>query len=430
MPNQKIFCNTPWYELHIYWDGSLGICCLEDHKLYESDDQYNIASMSIADWFNSGPVRVFRQQVLGNATVNACRKCWDEEQLGGHSRRFKSLQKSAIFMQAFDDSFEQSSGRAHFDTSGATSTHPVDIHINLGNYCNLACKMCIPQASSMIASQQVQWGIESSRQFLGTDWTKNTVVWNNFLNQLLDIPGLNNIHFMGGETLLTSRFEQLVDHMIANNRFDLCFSFVTNGTIFKPELMQKLSKFRRVGIEVSIETMDEHNAYQRQGTDTAQVLKNISRYRSLCDQSSITVTLRPAVSFLTIGYFPALLQHCLNHGLMVKSLLVDTPRFLDAILLPQRTKQLYFEKYQQLLYQLSRVHIPNDYNASDPHNLNMIIKEQIQMCMNILCTDTPDHADQQYQQLVDHCSRWDKIYGYDARELYPELNMIWDQYGY
>ena len=141
MPNQKIFCNTPWYELHIYWDGSLGICCLEDHKLYESDDQYNIASMSIADWFNSGPVRVFRQQVLGNATVNACRKCWDEEQLGGHSRRFKSLQKSAIFMQAFDDSFEQSSGRAHFDTSGATSTHPVDIHINLGNYCNLACKM-------------------------------------------------------------------------------------------------------------------------------------------------------------------------------------------------------------------------------------------------------------------------------------------------
>lgn len=430
MPNSQIFCNTPWYELHIYWDGSLGICCQEDHKLYNSSDQYNIANTSIADWFNSEPVRAFRQQVLGNEPVSACRRCWTEKQVGGHSRRFKSLQKSAVFMQAFDASFEQSPGRRHFDPSGVTRTQPVDIHIDLGNYCNLACKMCDPQASSVIASQQVQWGIESSRQFLGTDWTKDTMVWNGFLNQLLEIPGLNNIHFMGGETLLTGRFEQLVDHMIAHNRLDVCFSFVTNGTVFKPNLMQKLSKFRRVGIEVSIEAMDEHNAYQRQGTDTAQVLENIQRYQSLCNESSITVTVRPAVSLLTIGYYPTLLQHCLDHGLMVKSLIVNTPRFLDATLLPQSTKNQYLEKYQLLLDQLASVVVPKDYNASDPHNLTLIIKEQVQMCMNILRTDTPDHADQHYQLLVDHCGRWDKIYGYDARKLYPELNMIWDQHGY
>jgi hypothetical protein len=43
---------------------------------------------------------------------------------------------------------------------------------------------------------------------------------------------------------------------------------------------------------------------------------------------------------------------------------------------------------------------------------------------------TPEYAEQQYQQLVDHCQRWDKIYGYNARKLYPELDMIWDQHGY
>ena len=430
MPNQKIFCNTPWYELHIYWDGSLGICCQEDHKLYESGDQYNIANMTIVDWFNSDPVRAFRQQVLGNTPVSACRICRTDEQLGGNSRRFKSLQKSAIFMQAFEPSFEQSSGRVHFDASGITSTHPIDIHIDLGNYCNLACKMCNPKASSMIASQQVQWGIESSRQYLGTDWTKNTTSWNSFLQQLLDIPGLNNIHLMGGETLLTSRFEELVDHMIAHNRFDVCFSFVTNGTIFKPDLMKKLSKFRRVGIEISIETVDDHNAYLRQGTDTAAVLSNIERYQSFCNASSITVTVRPAVSLLTIGYFPTLLQYCLDKNLIVKSLLVSTPEFLDATLLPMATKTQYLERYQQLLDQLHDIRVPVDYNASNPHNHAMIIKEQIHMCMNILSTVTPDHADQQHQQLVEHCRRWDKIYGYNARTLYPELDIIWDQHGY
>ena len=79
MTDQNIFCNTPWYELHIYWDGSLGICCQEDHKLY-SQGNYNIATMTIAEWFNSEPVTQFRQQVLADSKVSACRRCYVEEQ--------------------------------------------------------------------------------------------------------------------------------------------------------------------------------------------------------------------------------------------------------------------------------------------------------------------------------------------------------------
>jgi hypothetical protein len=267
VPNQNIFCNTPWYELQIYWDGSLGICCQEAHKLYD-DNSYNIATTSIAEWFNSEPVTHFRQGVLGARPVSACSRCYQEEAVGGYSRRLRSNQKSVIFQQAFDQSFEQSPSRRHFNKSGITDTQPIDIHVDLGNYCNLACKMCNAQASSTVASQEVKWGVDTSRQYLGTDWTQDEAVWNSFLQQLLDIPNINNIHFMGGETLLTKRFENLVDHMIAHNRLDMCFSFVTNGTVFKSDLLNKLKKFRRVGIEVSIETVDAHNAYQRQGTDT------------------------------------------------------------------------------------------------------------------------------------------------------------------
>ncbi len=429
MPDQKIFCNTPWYELHIYWDGSLGICCQEDHKLY-SGGSYNIATMSISEWFNSPPVQQFRQSVLGDKPVSACRRCYVEEQSGGNSRRIKSNQKSAIFTQAFEASFSQSPGRRHFDMSGITDSHPIDIHVDLGNFCNLACKMCNAQASSMIASQQVKWGIESSRQYLGTDWTKDESVWQKFLQQLLEIPGLNNIHFMGGETLLTKRLEQLVDHMIAHQRFDLCFSFVTNGTIVRPELMNKLVKFRRVGIEVSVETVDEHNAYQRQGTDTAQVLRNIEQYRTWCNGDSVTLTVRPAVSALTIGYFPELLQYCLNHGIIVKSLLVNTPPFLDAKILPAAVKDQYIEKYQSLINDLSDVAVPNDFNASDPHHCVMIVKQQALMCMTLLMAQQQPNSEYLLAQMVQHCKKWDDIYGYDARKLYPELQEIWDHHGY
>ena len=175
---------------------------------------------------------------------------------------------------------------------------------------------------------------------------------------------------MGGETLLTRRFEDLVDHMIAHNRLDVCFSFVTNGTTFKPALMSKLKKFRRVGIEVSIETVDAHNVYQRQGTDNQLVMTNLDRYLDMCNGSSITLTARPAVSALTIGYFPGLLEYCLDKNLIVKSLLVNSPRFLDAVILPHTVKQQYLEHYQTLVDRLNSVQVPKDYNASDPNQIN------------------------------------------------------------
>ena len=386
--------------------------------------------MSIAEWFNSEPVLKFRQQILGDSPVSACSRCYHEEQSSSQSRRIRGNQKSVIFQQAFTESFEQSPGRQHFDTSGTTATHPIDLHIDLGNYCNLACKMCNARSSSTIASQEVKWGIESSRQYLGVDWTQDTRVWNSFLQQLLAIPKLNNIHFMGGETLLTRRLEDLVDHMIAHDRLDLCFSFVTNGTVFRPELMDKLKRFRRVGIEVSIETVDLHNSYLRQGTDTEQVLDNIAKYQAWCNDSNITITVRPAVSALTIGYFPELLQYCLDKNFVVKSLQVTKPNFLDAVILPHSVKQQYLKHYQMLIDQLSHVEVPVDYNASDPHNHAMIVKDQAQMCMNILTASEPKNADNLRRLMVEHCKKWDQIYGYNARELYPELTEVWDQHGY
>ena len=117
--------------------------------------------------------------------------------MGGTSRRHRSNQKSVIFTkQAFDESFKQSPSYEHFKLSetqqGLTDTLPIDLHVDLGNYCNLACKMCYPIASTTIAVQHVQWGIESDRQYLGLDWTKDNDAWLRFLNELLTIPKLKN----------------------------------------------------------------------------------------------------------------------------------------------------------------------------------------------------------------------------------------------
>ena len=434
MANSRIFCSAPWYELHIYWDGSFGGCSLESHKLYPSTQNCNIASMSISEWFNSESMRNLRQSILGDTALSTCSICMADECVGADSRRLKSNQKSVIFTKsAFQDSFGQSPGFGHFNYSQqhqgySNKVHPIDLHIDLGNYCNLACKMCSPSASSKIASQEVKWGIKSSQQYLGVDWTRDQNVWNSFKQQLLAIPDLNNIHFMGGETLLTPKFEDLVDWFIEHNRTDVCFSFITNGTVFNEQLMQKLRVFKRVGIEISIESLDETNSYQRQGTDTKLVLKNIDRYTEYCNGSSITVTLRPTLSILTIGSYVQLLEYALANSLIIKSSVVHAPEFLSPRLIPYDIKQQYIKTFQELTRLLP---LPTDnFNRSDLNNVQLIVSQQVQTCINILSTATPDNSDLLYHQLVDHCRKWDQIYGYNARDVYPELVEIWDRYAY
>lgn len=411
--NKNVFCNTPWYELHIYWDGSFGICCQESHKLHADDQRYNIKRMTMLEWFNSEPVRKFRLSMFNDQMTSACSSCKQEEQHNGDSRRKRGNQKSVIFMQAFDASFQQSPGFDHFEHSkynnGHTDTHPIDLHIDLGNYCNLACKMCNPQASSTIAGQHVKWGIKSDQKYLGQNWTKDPVTWNNFKQQLLNIPNLNNIHFMGGETLLTDRFDDFVDAMIEHKRFDLCFSFVTNGTVYKPELIEKLKKFRRVGIEVSMETADSVNSYVRQGTENTVVFDNIQRYIQHCNNSTITVTLRPAPSLLTIGSHVTMLEYALENKLLIKANFCTSPDFLDIRYLPTEVKKLYVKKYQQFVDNLPIAGNKN-FSSSDPNYYQEVLRHHALTCIDMLTTPEPADIIQKHQQLATHCRRWDNVY--------------------
>jgi len=439
MPNKDIFCNSPWYELQIYWDGSLGFCCHTHEKLYADDQSqtYNVKNMSIQQWFDSKYMRKARQIMFNTSANSMCTRCYHEEQYSATSRRHRSNQKSVIFTRTnFNESYEQSPGYDKFEhsriNSGAYTGLPIDLHIDLGNYCNLTCKMCRPEASSSIAVQHVKWGIQSAREFVGTDWTRDDATWDRVLTELASIPNLCNVHFMGGETLITPRFNDFVDFMIAHGRLDLNFSFVTNGTSFDSELMSKLTKFNRIGIEISIETLTEHNAYQRQGTDTAQVLNNIEQYMSWADGDSNTVTMRPAISLLTIGTYHTLLRYCLEHQLLVKGLIVGKPDFLDARILPTTVKQLYKKRYEDFLieFDLDKEDPTVDYNESDPHQLRRVIKNQAMQCINLLSTDTVQDHKHKLRDMVEHCRKWDTVHGYNALTLYPELADVFIEHGY
>ena len=46
------------------------------------------------------------------------------------------------------------------------------------------------------------------------------------------------------------------------------------------------------------------------------------------------------------------------------------------------------------------------------------------MCLAVLQTPAPEDSAAELKNLVEHCKKWDQVYGYDARSLYPELIEI------
>lgn len=383
--------------------------------------------MSIRDWFNSQPVKQFRQQSLDNKEISICTRCYSEEKLGAISKRVKGNLKSAIFMQAFDASFEQSPGHQHFINDNYAGV-PIDLHIDLGNHCNLACKMCSAKASSKIAAQEVKWGIKSSKALIGTNWTADQQVWDSFKHQLLEIPKLSNIHFMGGETLLSDRIEDLVDFLALHQRFDVGFSFVTNGTIYLPELIKKMSPFKRTGIEISIETTTSHNDYIRQGSNTVEILDTIKKYNALCNRTTVDVTIRPAISALSIGTFWTLLELCLQEKMVMKPCWCINPEFLDPKILPVEIKKQYLEPYIKIAQRLEHLDSDAAFNASDHNNTEHIVKHWCNACISSLLLPQPSDADDLLKKMIQHCNKWDSVYRLNLLEQYPEFSTLIEKY--
>jgi hypothetical protein len=48
----------------------------------------------------------------------------------------------------------------------------------------------------------------------------------------------------------------------------------------------------------------------------------------------------------------------------------------------------------------------------------------------MLSQDQLPNGEQHLKDMVAWCRKWDNVYGYNARDLYPELTEILDQYGY
>jgi pyruvate-formate lyase-activating enzyme len=431
MPDKKIFCNVPWTNTHIYWDGGFGACCSEKTKPYTEaqSQQYNIKNMNIVQWYNSDAMKQMRNQIKSSDKLPQCRGCYHEEQHGYESRRIKENFKSVIFTEHnFDRSYQQSPGYVAFEHDGDAEM-PVDWHVDLGNECNLACKMCNPNASSIVATQYKRWQLWDAP--VNVTWTRDDAAWNRFLTDIVAIEKLNRVHFMGGEPAISKRFVEFLQYMIDHDRTDVSISFVTNGTIINDNLLDLLQRFRTFDIEVSIEAMSVNNHYIRQGSDTEQVKSNILYLKGL-QSDKFHLILRSVPQLLNVNNYDQYIRWAWDQQLPVSGIPLTRPAHYAIAVLPSDLRERFIPQYQALTAFL-RTQITDAnrlYTGRSVSGLASQLIREAESVIAMLRSPEPSDVEQLRHELTADMMRWDTVYKLNALDFYPEYRDFFLKYGY
>jgi MoaA/NifB/PqqE/SkfB family radical SAM enzyme len=294
------------------------------------------------------------------------------------------------------------------------------LELEVGNACNLKCRMCLPEFSSRVAKDPIQSSWHAPKTFGGNpsvgsddsrdnlDFAKIGSSWINdkslVYNELLKYPKqLKEITFKGGEPLLSKEFPGIIDFLSKNaNIDDITISVVTNGTINIDPLTVALAKFKNVIVAVSFDDIGVGFEYIRFPAAWSKVFDNIKKLKQLSNvylMSSITCQAYNVLQLDNIFRF------CDEHDIRINVNSLETPDFLSAGILPSAALKVAVERLQRYLSEECR-----EVNRS---NVLTIIGE--------LTSASSLKSDSLLRSFVQFTEALDQDRKQSLREVYPEL---------
>jgi len=435
MPNKDIFCNIPWFEININHDGSYDLCgCQNDKIVGTAQGQvHNIKQIPIAEYWNGPRLQQARLKKLGDVPDSMCKMCQQKESIGYESNRIKENQKSVIFKESFDRSYLQSPNYSHFEYSeknhGLTDSQIHSLHLNLGNTCNFACRMCSPFASTRLQTEFLQLGWATPADKFD-HWTNTETGWNNFLNFLqTQATNIKVIHIIGGEVEFMPKFEFLIDYFIEAGLADTVnISFTSNGSVNYTKYFKKLSLYKRCELGISIESVDPIGDYIRQGGNINTILNNIQQMNQN-RPSNMQLVIRTVPSLLSLPTYANLIKWSLELRLPIDNSVLVNPAWQQAVLLPDAIKASVVDRVTAVLDTLP----PADgrfNNQKDPNSIEVSIRNECESIIQLAKKSAPVNADVLRQECAAKLSQWDQMKRISIRPYSQELYDFLSEYGY
>jgi hypothetical protein len=394
---------------------------------------YNIKKIPISDYWNSDRLKESRLLKLGDVPDPKCKMCQHKDSIGYASNRVKENNKSVIFNEAFDRSFKQSRHYEHFkfsqDNDGVTRTRVHSLHVNLGDTCNFACRMCGPYASTRLQTEfkQLGWMDKGLRI---EHWTENETGWANFLKFLEEqADDIKVIHIIGGEVNFMPKFLFLINYFIdAGLAKDVNISFTSNGSVDYSKYFDLLAQYKRCEIGFSIESVDPIGNYIRQGGNNREIMKNIDVM--LANKSNnMAFAIRTVPSLLSLISYANLINWAKDIGIPIDNSLLVNPQWQQAVLLPDSIKQQVVADVSAILDLLPDT--SNQFNnQKNPNNISASIRNECESIISLAKQPAPKNANELRTLCASKLSEWDAMKRINLKDYSVELYNFLSEYGY
>ena len=323
----KTFCPLPFSHLYIKPNGQWQPCCrfqgmpsTEQIHDYKNLDELLNSSTGLSE---------IRKKMLSGEKVSGCESCYLEEEAGGQSMRTGEIERWGDYE----------------DLKDKTPTI-TNIEITFGNYCNLACRICGSNLSTSwekddkILSGLYQRSYEHQRLSVKKNWNPG------------DFKNVEKLKITGGEPMLHPDFLSFLDNIIdsgVSKNIEVQI-FTNTSFIPKPHLLERLKKFKIMGVWLSIDGTKKVQEYSRHNSKW-DIVQEATKHWLLFEKNNsdvVTIHFAPTISLYNIfniiesmDWFLTLREEMLddvNKFTNCNWNITTWPNYLDIKLLPDKTR--------------------------------------------------------------------------------------------
>ena len=311
----RVFCDKPFNHNYIHPNGKMRLCCSTIQDL-PTDNNYNLFDAnkhSIDDYWNSNRMKEIRRKMIAGEKIRDCEKCYRQEEQGVQSLRSTQGMNKYITDTLPDGTYQKSAD---------------SMQIQMGNICNLKCKMCSQMYSHMhgmetrdIGEQDPEWlhwvkeqgaNVNNWTNELGIkqEWYKNPATKEKMFEHIS--KNIKKLNVIGGEPPLIPEFYELFDYCDQQGTLGTKdVTIVTNLTNTNPKLTSWLPKLQRWTIWASVDGVGERTEYIRYPSKWNKVLESLEFYRNIMGDNG-NITLSPATQLLNIDQLDDIIKWWLD----------------------------------------------------------------------------------------------------------------------
>jgi hypothetical protein len=335
------------------------------------DDGYyhfNMTRDKITESWNSQYMKEMRLKLIKGEKHSNCQRCYMQEDLGHASMRDTGDMETLIQNTSEDGSYD---------------VQPHNLELHFGNLCNLSCKMCSQNYSTMIGKELIKMG-EQDPDFL--KWVKKeSGVVNNWTGQLdvtydwfkdekikLEVfehvsKNITGLQIIGGEPTVIKEFWELLEYLDNKNTLgekNLLVS--TNLTNINLKLTRWLGRTKSWVVAASVDGIGDRNRYIRYPSDWDTIVRNIKFYTEIKKKTKKgQISFGPAIQLLNIDQIVELCQFFEdvspdNHGISGYYSHVKYPVICDYDIAPPEYKSKVADKLEKQIKVLSNPSYVNE----------------------------------------------------------------------